>query len=354
MKNNGVYVSKICELCEKLVSSETMESLLQTLVDECAIAMNVKACSVRLIDEKRQTLLIGAAHGLSQEYLAKGPVELEKSPLDREVIELGKTVEIPDIQKDPRILYPKQMVKEGIRSGLCLPLRVRGKAIGVLRIYTGEQHEFDEKEKEIAATLASQGGAAIERARLQKEMEAMIDISRKISSSLNVNEILNSVVENAAKTLGFKAASIRLFDQEQKRLEIKATYGLSEAYLGKGPINIEQSPIDREILACAPYSVMDVEKSKIQYPEEVRKEGIRSILCLPMMIRGKVIGVLRVYTSVPYEFDKREIEFLSALANQAAIAIENARLFEHLKRDYEDLTRDVWKWYNWGVREPRL
>lgn len=348
------YISDICRLCERLISSDSMDVLLQSLVDECASVLKVKASSVRLLDEKHQSLLVGAAHGLSEKYLKKGPVDLEKSTLDKEVILSGKDVEIENVATDSRIMYPKEMAEEGISSALCMPLKVRGKAIGVLRLYTAERHDFTAEEKRVAKTLACQGGVAIERARIYREMETMIEISRKVSSTLDVAEILDSVVKSAAETLGFKAASIRLFDEEQKTLEVKAAYGLSDRYLGKGPIEVEKSPIDKEILACSPVQVMDIDKDKLPYPEEVRREGIKTTLCLPMSIKGKVIGVLRVYTSVSYEFDKREVDFLSALANQAAIAIENARLFEHLKRDYDDLTKDVWNWYSWGVREPSI
>jgi GAF domain-containing protein len=69
---------------------------------------------------------------------------------------------------------------------------------------------------------------------------------------------------------------------------------------------------------------------------------------------GTVIGVLRVYTSNPYSFTRSEIDFLSSLASSGAIAIENARLFEHVKSEYEELAKDVWKWYDWGKRFPRF
>ncbi|MEK7864558.1 MAG: GAF domain-containing protein, partial [Nitrospirota bacterium] len=183
----------------------------------------------------------------------------------------------------------------------------------------------------------------------------LIKISQSISSTLSLEKVLQMIVENAAKTLRLRASSIRLLDEEKGTLEVKAAYGLSRAYLEKGPVEVAKSPIDRECLKCKVVSVPDIRKDKrLQYPDEIISEGIMSLLSLPLTVRGKAIGVLRVYTSIPYTFSESEIDFLSALACQGAIAIENARLFEHIKTEYKDLTRDVWKWYDWGTHFPKI
>jgi GAF domain-containing protein len=186
-------------------------------------------------------------------------------------------------------------------------------------------------------------------------MQTLIEISQSLGSTLSLNEVLAKIVENATKALGFTAASIRLLDEERKTLEVKATYGLSEAYLKKGPIEVEKSLIDVECMKGCVVAVPDVAKDgRLQYPEEIIREGIRAILSVPVSIRGTAIGVLRVYTSNPYSFSRSEIDFLSSMASSGAIAIENARLFEHVKSEYEELAKDVWKWYDWGKHFPRF
>ncbi|OGW39170.1 MAG: hypothetical protein A2Y97_13075 [Nitrospirae bacterium RBG_13_39_12] len=186
-------------------------------------------------------------------------------------------------------------------------------------------------------------------------MRALIKISQSVSSSLSLKEVLQMIVENAVRTLGLKAASIRLLDEDRKTLQVKAAYGLSKAYLEKGPVVLEKSTIDRECLRCAIVSVKDIRKDKrLQYREKLIKEGIASLISLPLTVRGAAIGVIRVYTSVPYSFTDSEIDFLSALACQGAIAIENARLFEHIESEYKELAKDVWKWYDWGTHFPKI
>lgn len=347
-------LSDMYRLFEELASSYDLGTTLDILVKKIAYLMNVKGCTIRLLDEKKQTLQIVAACGLSKSYLERGPVLLKEYPVDKRIL-AGECICTKDITKEPHVLYPEEAKREGIKSVLSCPLTIRGKPIGIIRIYTSESHDFTGEEIQRIKVLASFGGIFIDRAKIWNQMCALIEISRTISSTLSLNEVLTKIVENATKAFGFRAASIRLLDVERKTLEVKATYGLSDIYLKKGPVETEKSPVDRECLEGKVVTISDVSKDgRLQYPEEIMKEGIGAILSIPLSVRGTAIGVLRVYTSTPYSFDSAEIDFLSALASSGAIAIENARLFEHIKSEYEELTRDVWKWYDWGKRFPRV
>jgi signal transduction protein with GAF and PtsI domain len=344
----------ICMLMEELVSSYDLQKTLNILAKNITEQMGVKGCTIRLFDEKTRTLQIVAAYGMPKTYLEKGPVPLEEHPIDKKIIS-GECVSTKDITKEPHVLYLDEAKKEGIKSVMSCPLTVREKPIGVIRIYTSEFHEFTDNEIQRLRVLASLGGIMVDRAQIWKQMQTLIEVSRSISSTLSLNEVLTGIVENATKSFGFKAASIRLLDTERKYLDVKATYGLSEAYLKKGPVEVEKSPIDKECMEGKPVIVSDVSMDgRLQYPEEIIREGIRSILSVPLSIRGTVIGVLRVYASNPYSFTPIEIDFISALASSGAIAIENARLFEHIKQEYEELTKDVWKWYDWGKHFPKF
>jgi signal transduction protein with GAF and PtsI domain len=348
------FASGLCRTCVDLSSAESRQEALDILASGCARVMNAKGCSVRVLDEKRELLELGASCGLSEKYLKKGPVELARAPLDGDTIR-GEVVDIEDVSKESRMLYPEEAAAEGIKSMLCIPLRVRDRIIGVLRVYRGEPHRSTREEISTARTLAAQGGNVLEKFRIREERQALADVAQAISASLDLDTVLKTIVRCAAETLRFKGASVRLLDEEGKRLEIKATCGLSGAYVEKGPVEVEKSPLDQEILSGQAVRVREEEmESKLQYPEETKREGIRSMFGLPLQIKGKAVGVLRVYASVPYRFTVDDEEFLMALANQGAIAIENARLFQQLRKTYEDLTQDVWKWYDWGKRPPRL
>ena len=348
------YISKLCELCGDLIAAEDLQETLQVLTAGCRRALKVKACSIRLLDEKGERLELRAAHGLSQEYLEKGPVEIEKNPLDQKVLK-GEIVSILDVTKELLFQYPKEAKKEGIYSLLSVPLKMREKPVGVLRIYTSRPHQFKKSEITTANTLAVQGAIAIEKARLQQRMQTLMEIAKTINSTLDLSEVLDLIVKSAARTMGYRAASLRLLDREGETLKIRATYGLSKKYLEKGPVLVSESPLDQECLAGRPVSVYDVDaEPRVRYRKDIKREGITSVLCVPLLVKNKVIGLLRVYSSLTHRFTPDEVDFLSALADQVATAIENARLFEHVKSDYEDLTQNVWKWYDWGSRPPKL
>ena len=118
-----------------------------------------------------------------------------------------------------------------------------------------------------------------------------------------------------------------------------AAWGLSKGYLRKGPIEIAKSGLDREVLAGNVVHIQDVATDPpLQYPEAARAEGLVSILVLPLLVDGKAIGSLRVYSAVARNFTEEEVEFAGAIANLSAIAIENARMHQALKTDYELLT----------------
>ena len=344
----------MCRVCGDLAKSPDVAATLELLAKNITIIMGVRGCTIRHLDEKKQTLEIVAAYGLSKAYLEKGPVSLTQSPVDRKVLQ-GKAISTRDILKEKHVLYLDQAKREGIRSVLSVPLMTATKPIGVIRVYTDTPHDFTPEETEKCRALASLGGILADKARIESEMQTLMRISQSVTSTLSLEEVLQMIVEHAAVTLGMKAASLRLLDEDRETLKVKAAYGLSRAYLEKGPVEVKKSIIDRECLQCRVVAVRDIKKEKkLQYPRDLLKEGIAALLSLPLTVRGKAIGVLRVYSSTPYTFSESDIEFLSALACQGAIAIENARLFEHIRNEYKELAQDVWKWYDWGERFPKL
>lgn len=347
--------ARICRLCGEIAEeAPDLGATLKVLSRNITKIMGVKGCTIRLLDEKKQTLEIVAAHGLSKVYLRKGPVKVSEHPVDRRILR-GQVISTRDITKQRHLLYLDEARKEGIKSVLSIPLAAGKRIIGVVRVYTDTPHGFSKGETGRLRDFAALGGILVERAQIWDRMRALVRISQSVSSSLSLDEVLQLVVENAAKALGMKGASLRLLDDERKTLRIKASYGLSRSYLDKGPVEVEKSAIDRDCLQCRVITVKNVRKDRrLQYPGELIQEGVMALLSLPLIVRGSAIGVLRVYAATPYSFTESERDFLSALACQGAIAIENARLFEHIKSEYTELARDVWKWYDWGKRFPNI
>ncbi|MGD9608033.1 MAG: GAF domain-containing protein [Desulfovibrionaceae bacterium] len=167
----------------------------------------------------------------------------------------------------------------------------------------------------------------------------LYEVAKGINSSLDPVVVLGAIVEQVAKALNAKACSIRLLDRQGKMLLASTSYGLSKGYLRKGTVEVAKSGLDREVLAGKVVQIKDAGNDpRFQYPEAAREEGIASVLVLPLTVEDRSIGVLRVYSAAVRDFDQEEVDFASAIANLSAIAIENARLHQALKTDYELLT----------------
>ena len=172
---------------------------------------------------------------------------------------------------------------------------------------------------------------------------ALYQAALTISSSLELSQVLQSVVRSIAEAMQVKACVLRLLDLSTGHLRLSAVYGLSSEYLAKGPVLVTDSPIDSEALRGSPVFVADAGTDpRFQYKEAARQEGLVSILCVPLEVHGKAIGIMRVYTDKPTDFHQDDIQFLSVLASLAALAIENARLYESIKSSYDGVMSAFW------------
>jgi len=172
-----------------------------------------------------------------------------------------------------------------------------------------------------------------------EELSAVYNLAGMLSGTQDLDAILAATASRVAEVMRVKACAIRLLDESTGELVIKAVHNLSQAYLNKGPVVLGHNPIDDAAFAGETVHILDATNdSRIRYPEEARKEGIASGLCVAMTHRGQAVGVIRVYTGVPHRFSLFEASLLRAIASQIAAAIVNARLFAQ-RRDAERTSR---------------
>ncbi|HMK33689.1 MAG TPA: response regulator [Desulfomonilaceae bacterium] len=172
------------------------------------------------------------------------------------------------------------------------------------------------------------------------------EIKAAISSTLNLKQVLDLIVQGVVKVMKVKGSTLSLLDKNREKLRVFAYHGLSKDYVDKGPLDSSKS-LGETVLSGKHAWVEDAAQDpRVQYPQEAMREGIKSILSVPLLIRNKVIGVLRVYTSVPRRFSDEEIRFLFGFAEQVAYAIENARSYEDVKDEYEALRDDLWDYFD--------
>jgi hypothetical protein len=164
---------------------------------------------------------------------------------------------------------------------------------------------------------------------------SLLKVSRTVNASLRASEVLRTIAETAVRITSAKACSIRLLNRERTELILAASYGLSLDYLAKGPIHVAESTVDRDVVSGRVVALLDVRVDpRFHYREEARNEGLVSSLSIPLLKGKEVFGTLSVYSRSRHQWSRRERRLLQAFAEQAGIAIHNARLHEDLRRNY--------------------
>lgn len=172
---------------------------------------------------------------------------------------------------------------------------------------------------------------------LRLNYDTLIKISRSLSKSRDPEEIIRMTVESIQSALDIKGCALFLINRRSKELEVAASKGLSSEYLSKGPVSALHSIADS--LKDGPIAVYDVsDDPRIQYPDAAKKEGIASILSVPIMVGDEAIGAIRAYTFEKWEFTLDDVNFVQALAQIAGILIEMTRLYQGQNDHIEALT----------------
>ena len=170
----------------------------------------------------------------------------------------------------------------------------------------------------------------------QFNYQTLADICDMISGQRSMKSAAQAIVAYFTSELGLKGAACMLLNRRSKKLEIAASKGLSAFYLNKGPLSATKS-ISASI-SDGPVAIFNVrDDPRLQYPDEANREGIQSILSVPMVLRGRPIGVLRLYTAEPWEFSMDQINFVQAVAQMLALVVDNMRVAGAYKTSIEVL-----------------
>lgn len=165
---------------------------------------------------------------------------------------------------------------------------------------------------------------------------AFYEVAKVVNASLTPSRVMEKIVSCVADTMKVKASSLRLLDSRRKKLLMGASRGLSAGYIRKGPVVVKESGLDQKALKGKTIYLKNAQTDKgFQYKDKAKTEGIKSVLVVPLMVEKKVVSVLRVYSEKVRSFNDKEKKFLEAVANLSAIALENARLHQALRQDYD-------------------
>ncbi len=253
----------------------------------------------------------------------------------------GRAVRVGDVQKDPRYLN----AVEAVRSELAVPLMVGGKAIGVLDIQSHEVDYFTPEQQSILTLLATRIASAIENARLFERVRNQADtllllneVGREASSVLEVEEVLRRAAELAKRIIDYQIFSILLYDDADKVFRHRVTVKFGQRIQEKHAVPAHEGLVGAAATLGRAVVVPDVSHDPryLMVNPETRSE-----LAVPLLSKGRVIGVMDLESPQLNYFTPDHVQALSILAASLAVSIENARLYEQLARDESRLERDL-------------
>ncbi|MFQ5542869.1 MAG: GAF domain-containing protein [Nitrospiria bacterium] len=331
-KNNELDL--LHRISASISSNLDLNLVLKEIVSLVVEISQADACLIYLFNESKDELILHASKNPHPKLI--GSIRLEVGEgitgwvaKEKEMVAISK-----DAEDDPRFKLFQRLPEDRYQAFLSVPVICQSEVIGVLNIQHKKPHPHSEGEIALMGTIGHQVGSAIENARLYDEMkkkamqlETLAQVSLTITSDRYIEEILSLIVTMSAGMMGSKICSIMIFDEKLSELKIVATQSLSEAYRSKANVKIGESISGQVVKEKRPIMVLDVTKDQqYSFPMLAKKEGLVSMLSVPMMIKNRVIGVLNSYTSSRHSFSQEEVNLLQTVANQAAVAIENTSL----------------------------
>jgi GAF domain-containing protein/CheY-like chemotaxis protein len=275
----------------------------------------------------------------------------EMGQVSGEFIRTKGPVIIRDLQTNTQRKTREFFRRHGFASYLGVPLIAKGNVVGILGFYTREVHEFTQQDIDFLTTLAGQAAIAIDSARLHeqterhlKRIEALNDIDNAITSTLSLDRVLTVLLEKIEPVCPIAvAAGVRLRDKATGKL-IPIVARNIPLHEWRAHVESAKGLLSRQLVNTrAPITILNMlTDSRTSLHDFARKYGLVSYLGVPLIVKDEFMGNLVIYTKEEHPFGAEEIEFFTALAGQAAIAIDNARLYEEAerrRREAEELAR---------------
>jgi PAS domain S-box-containing protein len=312
------------------------EATLNVLLDELLNLVSTDAASLRLLNEGGDLMEFVVTRGFPRDYVLERSRIRDIGKAAGHVLATGEVVISSDLSEDP-FFRGGILERFGFRSTIYVPIKAKGKALGVLNLASREKNRFGQREKDIFLSVSYQMGLSLDNARLFRETQrnlerirALHEIETAISSTLDLRAILNVLLEKTALFFPLAAAStIRLLNKETGNLDPVACLNIDEQEWKAATVTVPGGVARMLPKDNVPVAIRNAQTDPGSLvPELLRKYGLVSYLRVPLLAKGDLLGMLTVFTKEEHEFTNEEIEFLCTFAGQTAIAIHNSQLFE--------------------------
>lgn len=316
-------------------------------------SLDVGRGDFRVRFSKSKKLQILSSYGLSQDFIYSED-NLDPNSIFHQIPEDTIFIQNIDKQKDQLLDSDYETMKsENITAYLMFPIEVEQEKVAFVGLFDSKEGDLTKEDVKFARALSSRGVSAFIR---KREIERLLhikrlflssfqEISNAINSTLNINKVLELAVQKITEALGIKGTQIRLLDSKTQKLKLAASFGLSQEFLKIGPIRAKRK-VEAEYSLNTKHSgdivVIDDIKTdpRVQYKEAMLAENINKMLTMPLHVKGKNIGELTIFTVGNRSFSEEEINYADTVAQQCAFAIENARMYQRVKYEYQQLLED--------------
>lgn len=321
--------------------SGDLDRVLSQIMDVAIAVTSAETGSLYLLDEEKGELIPKVARGVHEDILRQRRLKVGES-ITGWVAKHGVIQNIPNVHDDPRFKDPLGR-GEMLRSQLSVPLKIGERVIGVLNVFNKiGGGAFTAEDERLLSTFASQAAVAIENARLhqvsRERIEALttlIEVGKLLSSKLEINSLLREITEQARRVARAEAASLMLLDEKEEELEFRIALGPAGEQVKRFKVKVGEGIAGWVAKTGEPVVVNNVHADP-RFKRDIAKAigfPTYSILAVPLKMEGKVLGVLEAINRLGEgEFTSRDVNVLMALGGQAAVAIQNARLYENLRK----------------------
>ena len=341
LRERNARLSLLNDIGNVIHATLDSQQALELILREAVRVMRASSGSIALINPTNGLLEIQSSEGLPA---GAQNVQLRVGRgITGWVARTGRPARVSDVRADARYV----MLQPAVRSELAVPLAVEGEVRGVVNVDSDRLDAFTSADQELLEALAVQAAKVIhttwlyEQLRLKARLfESLANVSRAINSTLHVDEALQAVTREACQLMGGKMSSLLMLDDTREWLDLRASFGAGRAYLKKPRLAVAESLLGMVVRRKKPTQVEDLPRStRYVHVDVARREGLVSLLSVPLLFGGEAIGALSVYTGARHVFSNEEVRILSALAELSAIAIEKARLYERIV-DVEEQLRE--------------
>ena len=317
----------LTELAREVSSVLDLDALLEKIPNLISRLTSFTVFSVYLLDEQREELSIAYAVGYPEEIVKHFTLKVGQGTVGTAVAE-QRPILLDDVDSDPRYLA----VVPGARSQLAVPLRNKGKVIGALNLLSDRLGAFTERDEWILRQFGAHVAQAIATARLfesereyTETLETLAEIGREMSAILDPDELLTRLAHLIKRVIDYRIFGIALLDEETQTLDLKVTIRYGDDPRAVAPVKLGEGLVGYAALHKEVVLVPDVTKDP-RYIDAV--PGVRSELVVPLLLKDRCIGVFDLESPERDAFNKKHVKLLTLLASEAAVALENARLYE--------------------------